>query len=87
MTIDREKVLELAVHVKLATEAIVTAAHHLAGLRPDGDAAGRTAAWTQTMDELIAMNIELGCMERILRGTLRDTGVRAAQLQPRLTRQ
>ena len=85
--IERRKVLELAVHVKLATEAIATAARHLAGLRPDEDGGGQAAAWTQTMDELIAMNIELGCMERILRGTLQGSTVGPAHLPSRLTRQ
>ena len=78
MTIDRDKVLELAVHVKLASEAIVTAANHLADLRPERQSASDASAWTRTMDELIAMNVELGFMERILRGALRDHGAAAA---------
>ena len=84
MMIDRDKVLELAVHVKLASEAIATAAHHLTGLRPDRAAGEETEAWTQTMDELIAMNVELGFMERILRGALRDPCAEPAQ--PRVGR-
>ncbi len=85
MTIDRNKVLELAVHVKLASEAIVTAAQHLAELRSERTAE-ETAAWTRTMDELIAMNVELGFMERILRGALREAPC-AESAAARLTRQ
>jgi hypothetical protein len=86
MTIDREKVLELAVHVKLATEAIVTAAIELRGLRPDHDAVEETGAWTRTMDELITMNVELGFMERLLREALRAPG-EVSVGQARVTRQ
>jgi hypothetical protein len=85
MTIDRHKVLELAVHVKLASEAIVTAAQHLAELRAERTAE-ETAAWTRTMDELIAMNVELGFMERILRGALREAPC-VESAGARLTRQ
>jgi hypothetical protein len=70
VTIDREKMLELAVHVKLVSEAIVAAAHHLTTLRPDLDAGEQATAWSQAIDELIAMNVEVGFMERILRGAL-----------------
>ena len=86
MTIDREKVLELAVHVKLATEAIVTAAMELRTLRPAQDAAEETGAWTRTMDELITMNVELGFMESLLRQALRAPG-EASVGQARISRQ
>jgi hypothetical protein len=81
MTIERDKVLELAVHVKLASEAIVTAATELQGLRPGCVAGGEAAAWVRTMDELIAMNVELGFMERILRSALRGP---SEAVQPRM---
>jgi hypothetical protein len=61
--------LELAVHVKLASEAIVAAAQNLAALRPDPT--GATAAvWSRTMDDLAMMNVELGFMEEIVRAAV-----------------
>ena len=78
MTIDRRKLLELAVHVKLASEAVVAAANHLSELQPAPGTCSEAGAWHQTMDELIAMNVEIGFMERILRGALRG----ASETQP-----
>lgn len=68
MEIEARRFLELAIHVKLASEAVLEAARNLATLKPDVDEAA-TGAWRRAMDELIAMNIELGFMERILRTT------------------
>lgn len=70
MEIEARRFLELAVHVKLASEAVLEAARNVASLRPDG---GQTAttAWRHAMDDLMAMNIELQFMERILRKTAR----------------
>src|SRR5262249_35844030 len=68
--------MELAVHVKLASEAVLEAARNVASLRPADGQAG-TAAWRRAMDELIVMNVELALMERILRKT---AGVERAPL-------
>ena len=65
MEIALRRLMELAVHVKLASEAVLAAAHHLAELRPDDDA-GDGIAWCRTMDQLMSLNVELGFMERIL---------------------
>ena len=72
MEIELRRVMELAVHVKLASEAVLGAARSLAELEPD---ASGTAAWRRTMDELIAMNVELAFMERILRTAAVDGAV------------
>jgi hypothetical protein len=66
MMIDERRFLELAVHVKLASEAMTAAARHLITLRPQDTETAAASAWCNTMDELIAMNVELGFMERIL---------------------
>ena len=66
MEIEARRFLELAIHVKLASEAVVEAARNLATLEPDAPE-GATGPWRRAMDELIAMNIQLGFMERILR--------------------
>jgi len=68
MEIEARRFLELAIHVKLASEAVLEAARNLATLEPDGDDAA-TGRWRRAMDELIALNVELGFMERILRTT------------------
>jgi hypothetical protein len=66
MEIETRRFMELAIHVKLASEAVLEAARNLASLKPDVNDAG-TAPWRCAMDELIALNVELGFMERILR--------------------
>jgi hypothetical protein len=66
MEIDGRRVVELAIHVKLASEAVLEAARNLATLRPL-DGSSEAVAWRHTLDELVALNIELGFMERILR--------------------
>jgi hypothetical protein len=76
MTIDQRRFLELAVHVKLASESMIAAARHLRELRPPAGDEGEEGAWRKTMDELIAMNVELGFMERILRRTARANAPR-----------
>jgi hypothetical protein len=60
-------IVELAVHMKLATEAVLEAAEHLSALDLDDAGAAATAACSRVMDELIALNTQLGLMERILR--------------------
>jgi hypothetical protein len=77
MTIEGRRLLELALHVKLASEAMIGAARHLTSLRPTDATAAQAEAWTRTMNELIAMNVELGLMERTLRAVVRDGRGRA----------
>ena len=71
MMIDERRFLELAVHVKLASEAMTAAARYLIALRPLDTETASASAWCNTMDELMAMNVELGFMERILSKTAR----------------
>jgi hypothetical protein len=71
MTIEPRRFMELAVHVKLASEAILEAARNLAALRPP-ESTPEAVAWRSTMDELIAINVELGFMERILHRAAQD---------------
>lgn len=68
MIIDRETFTELAVHLKLASDAVLTTAKHLAVLSngqttPDED-------WAGTLDGLMNMNTEITVMERILRALM-----------------
>src|SRR5579862_2218177 len=68
MEIEARRFMELAIHVKLASEAVLEAARNLATLQPDA-AEAAAGPWRRAMDELIALNVELGFMERILRTT------------------
>jgi hypothetical protein len=70
MEIEGRRFLELAIHVKLASEAVLEVARNLAALRPI-DTATEAGAWHRAVDELVAMNVELGLMERILRRATR----------------
>jgi hypothetical protein len=80
MMIEGRRLLELAVHVKLATEAMIGAARHLTALQPTDATAAQAEAWTRTMNELVAMNVELGLMERTLRAMAREGRRRPAGL-------
>jgi hypothetical protein len=68
MIIDRETFTELAVHLKLASDAVLTTARHLAVLS-NGNS-GPEENWAGTLDSLMAMNSEVTVMERILRALL-----------------
>jgi len=73
MEIALRRLMEMAVHVKLASEAVLAVAHHLATVRPD-EGTSDGAAWCHTMDQLVTLNVQLGFMERILRNAT-DTDV------------
>jgi hypothetical protein len=68
MIIDRETFTELAVHLKLASDAILKTARHLAVLS-NGDS-GSEEHWAGTLDSLMSMNTEITVMERILRALM-----------------
>jgi hypothetical protein len=71
MMIEGRRFLELAVHVKLASEATIAAARQLVSLRPRHAIGDEATAWARVIDQLIAMNLEIGSMERILRRAAR----------------
>jgi len=50
---------------------MIDAARHLAALEPPDQGALETGPWAETRKNLLAMNIQLGFMERILRRTTR----------------
>ena len=74
-----DQFLELAVHIKLASEVVVAAAEQLPFLRPDGPGSAADA-WSGIMDGLIALNIQLGFMERLLRAAVREGAPGPARL-------
>jgi len=71
MEIALRRLTELAVHVKLASEAVLSAARHVAEMRPD-DAPFNGNPWSRAMEDLVEMNVQLRFMERILRTLTRD---------------
>ena len=68
MIIDRETFTELAVHLKLASDAVLTTARHLAVLSNGNN--GPEENWAGTLDSLMSMNTEITVMERILRALM-----------------
>ena len=65
MIADRESFIDLTVHLKRASDALLGAARHLAVLsNDDQDPEERCAG---ALDELIAVAIEMASMERVLR--------------------
>ena len=68
MIIDRETFTELAVHLKLASDAVLATAKHLAVLSN-----GNTTPdehWAGTLDGMMSMNTEITVIERILRALM-----------------
>jgi len=65
MIADRESVLDLTVHLKRASDALLGAARHLAALSNDEQEAEERCAGA--LDDLIAVAIEMAAMERVLR--------------------
>ena len=72
MSNEGHQLLELAIHVKLASEAMIAAARDLVTLRPPDETDPAAAAWLRTMEGLTAMNVQIGLMERALRNALRQ---------------
>ncbi len=68
MIIDRETFTDLAVHLKMASDALLSTARHLAVLSNADN--GPEENWAGTLDSLMSMNTEITVMERILRALL-----------------
>jgi hypothetical protein len=67
MIADGETFTELTVHMKLASDALLKTARHLALLTHHPDCDERCVG---ALDELMTMAIELATMERILRALI-----------------
>ena len=67
MIADRDSFTDLTVHLKLASDALLKTARHMALLSHDADCDERCPA---TLDELMTMATELAAMERILRALM-----------------
>ena len=67
MITDRDSFTDLTVHLKLASDALLKTARHMALLSHDADCDERCPA---ALDELMTMAIELAALERILRALI-----------------
>jgi hypothetical protein len=66
--IDRETFTELAIHLKLASDAILEAGRRLTGVSGDGSRAEERCAGA--LGDVTTLAIELIAMERILRAVM-----------------
>jgi hypothetical protein len=70
MIIDRETFTELAVHLKLASDAILKTAHHLAAISSTGGTPSEDAEWAGTIESMMSVNNQITIMERLLRAVM-----------------
>lgn len=71
MIVDRESFTELAVHLKLASDAILRTARHLAVISSNTeDQPEHQEHWRATLDSLTAINTQITLMEKLLRAIL-----------------
>jgi hypothetical protein len=70
MIIDRETFTELAVHLKLASDAILKTAHHLAAISSAGGSSTDDAEWAGTIESMMSVNNQITIMERLLRAVM-----------------
>ncbi len=68
MRIDRESFTELALHLMLASDAVLATARHLTVVEKGKD--GPKEHWAGTLDSLMTVNAEITVMERLLRALL-----------------
>ncbi len=70
MIIDRETFTELAVHLKLASDAILKTAHHLSAISSTGGTPSEDAEWAGTIESMMSVNNQITIMERLLRAVM-----------------
>ena len=70
MIIDREKFTELAVHLKLASDAILNTAHHLAAISSTENSPKDDAEWAGPIESMMSINNQVTIMERLLRAVM-----------------
>lgn len=66
MIIDTETFTEVAVHLKLASDSVLTVARGLAIVSGQQREQGNDVAWAAVLDGLMAVNHEIAVMERTL---------------------
>jgi len=69
MIVDGESFVELAVHLKKASDALLETAKHLSHIS-NNDQSGQDDEWHQTLNALVALQAEFTYMERLMRAVL-----------------
>jgi hypothetical protein len=69
MVIDNETFTELAVRLRMASDAILTAARNLTVLGTN-DGPPPEAAWGGTIDSMLSLSNQLGALDRLLYAVL-----------------
>lgn len=70
MVMDMETFTEMAVHLKLASDAILKVARHLAVISEATNRPDLEEHWTETLDSLLSTNAEVTVMEKLLRAIM-----------------
>jgi hypothetical protein len=71
MIIDRETFTELAVHLKLASDAILSTTQHLAAINaPAESTPSEDAEWEGTIESMMSVNHQITVMEQLLRAVM-----------------
>jgi len=69
MIVDGESFVELAVHLKKASDALLDTAKHLSHIS-NNDHSGQEEEWHDTLGALVALQAEFTYMERLMRALL-----------------
>jgi hypothetical protein len=69
MVIDNKTFTELAVHLRMASDAILTTARNLTALGTN-DGTTPEAAWGGTIDSMLSLSNQLGVLDRLLYAVL-----------------
>ena len=81
MVIDHETFAEIAVHLKLASDAILKTARYLAVISNESSE-GMEEQWAHTLEGMIELNNEIAVIEKLLRATMEANKEEAASKQP-----
>lgn len=72
MVVDSETFTDMAVHLKLVSDAILKTARHLAAISADDktDRPDLAEHWAETLDGLMGINSEITVVEKLFRAIL-----------------
>ena len=70
MIIDNKTFTELAVHLRIASDAILTTANHLSTISATDNPPAEDAEWGSTIDSMMSVSAELHVMDRLLYAVL-----------------
>jgi len=70
MIIDSETFTDLAVHLKLASDAVLSTTQHLAAIGTVNDPSGEEAEWEGTIGSMMSVNHQITVIEQLLRAVM-----------------